>query len=229
MMLSDPRLLKAVAFVLFFRHKHGKFSTIKNFTVNKLHEMTGLHSTTIRKRLDTLKDYGLVRIERGNLAFLSLTSKNHANRNLKLSKFSYKTIKEVEYNLHCLLFTVKLQRMNFAKSAILKATDGKNYNDVKTGRRLSRKYGYGKEFIDCGISYRSIADFLKIGVSKAVLVVKNAVLRRFVTLKRNVEAVFMQNVNYLSLDGYTFTTRNYAYKVKANSYVLAPCFQNKKI
>lgn len=228
MMLGNSRLLKAVAFVLFFRHKCGNISTLKNFTINRLHELTGLHSTTIRKRLATLKECGLICVERGMLMFRSLTSKNHARRNMRLSKFCYKTIKDVEYSLHCLLLTIKLQQINFAKSTILKATNGRTHKEVKAARRTARKYGYGRKFIDCGLSYRGIAEFLRTSVSKAVMVIKNAVSRGFVTKKSNFEALFMQNVNHLCLDNYTFTTRNYAYRVKANSYTLAPCFLSEK-
>ena len=56
---NDRNIVKALALAVFVKNM-VKSSSIPNFTIDKLHKLTGLHATTIKKRLKTLDNLVLL-------------------------------------------------------------------------------------------------------------------------------------------------------------------------
>ncbi len=219
-MFGSVTLLKAIAMMLLVRQRTGT-NVIKNFTINKIAGITGMHAVTVRKRLHTLKDYGLVEYQGRSLVMRSLVSK-HKNRNIRLANIAYEKVKDVERSLQALLVAIMQMRKEFAKRTIRNAHNSHDAKEVKAAQRVSRKYGWGQEYIEHGMGYQKIASTLHCCKATAVRIVKYAEKIHVLAKMKHFTRTYMPGVNCMSLRelGYTFTTRNYAYVVKANTYVL---------
>ena len=223
-MFGNKDLLKAIAMFLLIRKRLGS-NIIKNYSINKLVNLLGAHARTIKKRMHVLLEYGLVTIVDKTLILRSVVSK-HAKRNVKLgkNKAEYSSLKSVEYSLQSILLVVVQNRKNFAKRTIRNAHGASHdYKVVKAARDAARKFGYGFEYIEKGLSYKTIAKKLGVCVKTAFEIVKFAVKRKFLNKTTNFISTYMPSVCGRDVYGYTFTTRNYGYKVLANIYSVAPC------
>lgn len=223
-MFGNKELLKAIAMFLLIRKRLGS-NILKDYSINKLVNLLGAHACTIKKRMHVLAQYGLVTIVGKTLMLRSVVSK-HAKRNVKLGerKMEYSSLKSVEYSLQAILVVVVQSRKDFAKRTIRNAHGASHdFNVIKAARDAARKFGYGFEYKENGLSYKTIARRLGVSVKTAVEIVKFAVKRTILKKTTNSIATYMQSVCGMEVYGYTFTTRNYGYKVLANSYSVAPC------
>ena len=218
-MFGNKDLLKAIAFSMFVRHHLGK-NIIKNYSVNRIAVATGIHACTVKKRMDTLSEVGLVVISDGRASFCSIVSK-HIKRNVRLTKICYKSLKTVEKSLQAILIAILQLRKEFAKRVIRTARDGRSPKEIKTAQKLSRRHGWANKYAEKGMSYANIARKIGISVKTAVEIVKFAVKRRILTKFTHFEATYMPGVRRREVDGYLFTTRNYAFNVSANTYSVA--------
>ena len=223
-MFGNKELLKAIAMFLLIRKRLGS-NILKDYSINKLVNLLGAHACTIKKRMHVLAQYGLVTIVGKTLMLRSVVSK-HAKRNVKLGerKMEYSSLKSVEYSLQAILVVVVQSRKDFAKRTILNARGASHdLNGIKAARDAARKFGYGFEYKENGLSYKTIARRLGVSVKTAVEIVKFAVKRTILKKTTHSIATYMQSVCGMEVYGYTFTTRNYGYKVLSNSYSVAPC------
>lgn len=220
-MFGNGRLLKAIAMSLLVRHRTNT-NIIKDFTVNKLVVITGMHPTTIKKRLHTLKEDGLVSYCGKNLVFRSLVSR-HKKRNIRLAKIAYGNVKNIERSLQAILVAVIQLRKEFAKRTIRNAHHGCNAKDIKAAQKTARRYKWGNEYVEHGLGYKKIAKTLNCCKATATKIVNFAIGRSILKKQTHYEYTFMPGVNHRFVDGYTFTTKNYAFVVKANTYEVAPC------
>lgn len=222
-MFGNKELLKAIAMFLLIRKRLGG-NYIKDYSINKLVSITGAHARTIKKRMHVLSQYGLVSIVGKTLSLRSVVSK-HAKRNVKLGerKMEYSSLKSVEYSLQAILVANIQLRKDFAKRTIRNAHGASHdYKVVKAARDAARKFGYGFEYIENGLSYKTIAKRIGVSVKSAVEIVKFAVKRAILKKTTHSLSTYLPSVSGMEVYGYTFTTRNYGYKVMANSYSVAP-------
>lgn len=223
-MFGNKELLKAIAMLLLIRKRLGS-SVLKDYSTNKLVNLLGTHARTIKKRMHVLSQYGLVTIVGKTLLLRSVVS-GHAKRNVKLGqrKMEYSSLKSVEYSLQAILVVVVQSRKDFAKRTIRNAHGASHdFKVVKAARDAARKFGYGSEYKENGLSYKTIARRLGVSIKTAVEIVKFAVKRKILEKTNHFIATYMQSVYGMEVYGYTFTTRNYGYQVLANSYSVAPC------
>lgn len=217
-LFGDTASLKAIAFVLFFYHK-SKGNVLKHWSYNKLKKITGVHPSTIKKRIQTLREIGFVKEENSSLVFLSIVSK-HIERNINISEICYDTIKDVEKSLYAILLCIVQSRKDFCKRTIRQAHNARQYKVVKKAMKVARKYGWNSSYIENGLSYKRIATFLSVSLKSAFEYVKYAVKKGFLLVKNHFMPTFIRNVNHYPIPGYCFTTTNYAYKVGANTYTI---------
>ena len=97
---GNKELLKALAMAYLIKHR-TKSSNIRHYSINLIHSITGIHATTIRKRLQTLNEYGLILIEKDNLIIRSTVSK-HSKRNMNIGRMDFTNAKTVERSLQAL-------------------------------------------------------------------------------------------------------------------------------
>lgn len=225
-MFRSNNLLKAIALSLLVR-KRTNTNIVKNFTYNKLATITGMHPDTIKKRLQTLKNYDLVSLNGKNLTFRSLVSR-HKNRNIRLAKIAYNTIKDVERSLQAILVATIQLRKNFAKRTIRIAHDGKKNKEIKAAIKISRRYKWGHDYVEYGLGYKKIAKTLNCCKVTAEKIVKFAQKIKILKKFKHFERIFLPNINFNEYEGCTFTTKNYGYIIKANTYEIAPCLCSSK-
>ncbi len=220
-MFGNNKLLKAIAMSLLARHRMGT-NILKDFTINKLAQITGMHAKTVRKRLRTLSEYGLVSCCGKNLVFRTLVSR-HKKRNIRLAKIAYGKVKDIERSLQAILVAVIQLRKEFAKCTIRKARHGRNVKDIKAAQKTARRYRWGNEYVERGLGYEKIAKTLSVCKATAVKIVNYAIGRSILKKQTHYERTFIPGVNHRFVEGYTFTTKNYAFVVRANTYEVAPC------
>lgn len=215
-LFGDTASLKAIAFVLFFYHKH-QGNVLKRWSYNKLKEITGVHPVSIKKRVQSLREMGYVKEENGSLVFLSVVSK-HIERNINISEICYDTIKDVEKSLYAVLLCIVQSRKDFCKRTIRQAHNARQYDVVKKAMSVARKYGWTGSYVEKGLSYKRIATFLSVSLKSAFEYVKYAVKKGFLLVENHLKPTYIHNVNHYPIPGYCFTTKNYAYTVGANTY-----------
>lgn len=220
-MFGSNKLLKAIAMSLLVRHR-ASTNIIKDFTVNKLASITGMHATTVKKRLHTLKEYELITYQGKNLVFRSLVSR-HQKRNIRLAKMACTTVKSIERSLQAILVAVIQLRKEFAKRTIRNAHHGYDAKNIKAAQKTARKYKWGNEYKEYGLGYEKIAKIMNCCKATATKIVNFAVKRSILKKQTHYESTFLPCVNYRYVEGYTFTTKNYGFVVKANTYEVAPC------
>ena len=154
----------------------------------------------------------------------SIVSK-HAKRNVKLGerKVEYSSLKSVEYSLQAILVVVIQSRKDFAQRTIRNAHGASHdYKVVNAARYAARKFGFGFEYVEKGLSYKTIAKKLGVSIKTAVEIVKFAVKRTILKKTKHFISDYLPKVNFMEVSGYNFTTRNYGYKVMANTYSVSP-------
>lgn len=223
---SDKAIVKALALAVFIKRRFQS-STVHNYTVNKLHELTGLHATTIKKRISTLDELGFItRIGKckEHLVVKSMSSHN-ASRNVDISAILCDNIQEIEKSLFAMVIVEIQKRKDFVKQVInLAHHNPRNTRECKSAQRKCRELGYGREYKEYGISYKRIAKALGICLQKAISIVKFAVENEFLTVTKRCVKKFVPGAKamqeYMSLGKNTFCTTNNVYTVYANQYAL---------
>lgn len=222
---NDRNIVKALALAVFVKNM-VKSSSIPNFTIDKLHKLTGLHATTIKKRLKTLDNLGLISRTGNNeehLVFNSISS-HHKFRNVDISKAIFDSVKDVEKSLLTFVVVEIQKRKNFVKQLLNLKETAKNYAEAKAANKKCRAFGLYGEYQEYGISYRKIAKEMCVSVAKAVSIVKYAVENQFLNKTHNQKQVFCLGVasiaKYELNIGGTFYTKDNIYKIYANTYTL---------
>lgn len=182
--IGDKGAVKALA-LLYFVKNRIKSSVITRFSYNKLHLLTGLHITTLRKYIKKLREMGLV-VSCGNhncnLLFKGDYSKDK-RKNVNLDVLIYDSVKDVAKSLYA-MFVVEIQRRkDFVKQVILISTNPDKYTplcDIKAALKYRNRFGYGNVYHETGISYNNLAERLGVFTQKAVSIIKFAVSHHFV-------------------------------------------------
>ena len=218
---NDAQVRKALALSLYCKDELG-IHYVKEFTYNKLHVLTGIHVNTLKKRIRTLIQVGLAFMEGKKLVFNKVHKDNNRN-NIILDTERIHTLKDYEYAIIALGIAIVQANKIFVKSVIDKCTDPKNLKEYKSAKKFANAHGYGRKFVDNGISYEYMADKFGVSVKTACSVVKCAVKSLILCVKKNFEQIFVKAVNKTIgkfNSEYTFSTKNNIYVVHANSYSL---------
>ena len=218
---NDAQVRKALALSLYCKDELG-IHYVKEFTYNKLHVLTGIHVSTLKKRIRTLMQVGLAFMEGRKLVFNKVHKDNNRN-NIVLDTDRIHTLKDYEYAIISLGISIVQANKIFAKSVIDKCTDPKNLKEYKSAKKFANAHGYGNKFVDNGISYEYMAKNFGISVKTACSVVKFAVENLILCVKRNFEQIFAKSLNKTIgkfNSRYTYSTKNNIYVIHANSYSL---------
>lgn len=235
-MYRNPELRKAIAFSLFIKSRVVS-SSVPNWTVNKLHEISGVSATTVKKRLRVLRQHDMVSFTgKGNhcIVFNSLKSHtSHRNINIKDVDFisdsllsKNKNAQNVKFidNVLTALLVVEIQNhKNFARQMIQQSEQPKDLNKLKEAKKACNRFGYSVKFIDNGISYKHMAQKIGCGIQKAFDIVKFATRTRILLKMRNVQKFYFPGAKFIKeelLRMFTYIRGNIAYKVGANRYQL---------
>lgn len=227
--------LLAVAFVATVRAYEHRNGARYSYSMNALHELTGIHAMTISKRVSVLVRMGLaIREENGKIRILSVKSK-HSGHNIQFDiEMGRKALKQAEKSVLQERFMTKLRQIDYYRNAISRYKDFSNnpkskmtlaeYKKLNLWLRSHCKTDYRNgKFVDYGWSYKNIARFLFVSIKTAVEIVKAVVESGRVTKKKTSmfkRLTSKQEVEYIK---HTFSFHGYSYKVYSNTYSLGGC------
>lgn len=234
-MYRNSQLRKAIAFSIFVK-KHTRNSIVKNWSINKLHELTGVSADAVKARLHVLQEMELVEftgINRRHLVFKSMQS-HTAHRNVTIPEMIFKPnnnlkknayaqeIMNIENVLTAILLAEIQRHKDFAKQMIQQKRNPRSKKEYKDATKVCNLFGYGRKFVDNGISYKYMAAKIGISVYKSIQVVKLAVSCKILKKIRNIYKSFTMCGKYTEdmLTNYTYCYRNKIIKKYANRYAL---------
>lgn len=237
---TNSNIIRAIALLIFVKHINPT-SCVINFTLYKLHKLTGLHYTTLRKRLQSLKRLGLIEfIGKGQttLRFKRISSKNNRN-NICLDHIVFDSVADVEKSLYA-QFIVEIQiQKEFVKQVINSRNNPKDYKELDWAKDTKKRCGiHADKFEDWGLSYKTIARKLHISIQKALAIVKYALRKKFIRKVRQSKQVVVTKLKGAfnlvkfgeKLNGSTYVVTDGIVLVKANKYrVGSRCVQTANI
>jgi len=224
---GQPMQQKALALAIYLKFKVGRDSIIKNFTINKIRNITGLSATTINKYLPILLENGWVTFCGSNKEHLVISrlASNTNNRNVCVDKFCFNSFKDVYNSIRSFLAILIQARKDFIKRTIQIATNPQKGQNCKAARKTMKRLvregiirdGKYKEY---GLSYKRIASELGNCARTAFRVMQYAINKNLLVKHNNIEQVYAPKVWYRHILGYTFATKNNLYSVHANTYTI---------
>lgn len=228
---GNPTMQKALAVALFIKHKFGRQSSMPKWSINKLHKLTRISPTTLKKYLPIIEKQGWLRydgknIKRQTITIVNLCS-NTENRNIKVDKFCFDSFNDVYRSLRAFIVLILQSHKDFVKRAIQIATEPRNGQDFKGARKLVKRlvkqgvlksvYEKYKEF---GLSYNRIAKETGNCARTAQRIIQYAIKKNWVQKHHNQEQVFAPKIFYRQIEGFFFATKNNLYRIFANTYTI---------
>ncbi len=234
-MYRNSQLRKAIAFSLFVK-AHTRNSVVKDWSVNKLHDITGISANAIKDRLSVLRNMELIEetgLNNKHLVFKSLHS-HTAHRNIIIPELTFKhkihlkknayaqEIKNIENVLTAMLLVEIQRRKDYARQMIQQRSEPCSKKEYKEAVKICNRFGYGRKFIEKGISYKYMAAKIGMSVCKSIQIVKLAVNCNILKKIRNIcrRVAICSKYTEDMLNNYTYSYRNYIYKNYANKYVV---------
>lgn len=220
--MGSQQKQRAIAFALTLKEKTNNSSVIRNYKPYKIYKLTGMAYKTIEKYLDVLVKMGLAEFNGGDL-YLKKMSSSSKHRNINIRKFKIDKTKNVYYQIRDLIFLIIQSHKDFIKSLLRLRKNPSKETDFKKVRKFCKRcckneYGDYKEF---GVSYKVAAKKIGCCVRTCVNVVNDTLRRNWCKKKNNCEIHKMRGVNYREVPGYTFTTRNFGFILRSNTYKLS--------
>lgn len=225
---------KAMELYLFVKARYAS-STIPNFTYKELSKQTGLCYSTLKKRLNILAQLGLIEYIGRNKQHLLFKSSRKKKYNIKIENIDFSSIKAISKGL-CALFIVETQcRKEYIKQLLdlyhecKKAGNEylcRKYNYKKIEKKVRKRGLTGTTFQDNGISYKYIAQALKIGYNKVADTIRYAEKYNILKVERRKVRICKEKgcghaiLKYAGEQKNLFSTKDSVYVVLANRYSL---------
>ncbi len=226
---GKPQLQKAVAVALCIKHKLGRSSMMRNYSINKLHTLTKISARTLNKYLPILIQHGWAMLEGKNNQHLIICRmvSHTAKRNICVDKFCFDSFTEIYRSLRTFLALLIQANKDFIKCTIQSVADpkdGKSYEAAKRKvKRLIQKgilNGRYEQYKEYGLSLKRIAQETGNCIRTAQRIMRYAICKNWAKKFHHFEQVFAKGVNYRNVYGYTFSTKNNLYIIHANTYEL---------
>ena len=200
---------------------------MRNYSVNKIHALTGISATTIKKYLPVLIENGWVKFDGKQQQHLivSRLASDAKNRNICIDKFCYDSYKDVYRSLRAFLALIIQSHKDFIKRTIQIATNPKRGQNFKAARKLVKRLvrqGILKSVYDAyrefGLSLKRIAKETGNCVRTAQNIMNYAVSKKWCAKQHHYEKV--KSANYFSTN-FMFYKNGNLYNVFANTYELS--------
>lgn len=171
--IGDADAVKALALLIFVK-ENKPTSVFTNYSISDLSSFVGLSKNTTKKRIDKLSEMGLVsRIGKNGKHILFKRARMKC-ANVNVAKIRKDNIKNIELGLKALLVYEIQRSKDWVKQRVYQATNPKNgtsLKNIKRARAFCRKRGI-TNFVDNGISWKTIAKRLRCGFSKVAEVIE---------------------------------------------------------
>lgn len=226
-----PRAQKTLGIAIALKKALGQNSEIKNWNPNKIKQIIRISPNTFKSYLNDLLEAGYVKMRGKNMIVCKLTSST-ADRNISVDIFDFGNgrvvFKEVYRSLRTFLAMFLQHKKDYIKRTIQSYHDpqkGDNYRLLRRKVRRLVRGGIIKSmqdiFEEWGLSYRRIAEQTGNCIRTAQNIIKYGIIHKWLHKQVNIIRDFIPGVNGRYVEGYDFTTRNYGYIIRANSYHLA--------
>lgn len=224
---GQPRFQKALAFAILLKYRLGRSSMMRNYSINKIHNLTKISATTINKYLPILVKNGWITFIGKNSQHLVVRKlASHTDgRNINVDMFCFDSFSDVYRSLRAFLALIIQSHKDFVKRTIQIATNPKMGQNFKAARKLMKRLvrqGILKSVYDAykeyGLSLKRIAMETGNCVRTAQRIMQYAISMSWVTKQHNYDKVESANFYY---DGYMFYKNGNLYKVFANTYTLS--------
>lgn len=228
---GKPMLQKALSFCLYLKHCAGRSSMVLNCSTNKLHTITKVSATTIKKLMPIIEAQGWVIYQGKNKRHLCISnlSSQKKERNINVDKFSFKDYKITYKSLRAFLALMIQAKKDYIKRLLqTKANprNGKEYMAAK--RKVKRLVRRGildslyQTYKECGISYKRFAEQIGCCVRTAIDVIGYAIKKKWAKKENHSKQFYAPLVCKHEVEGFTFSMKNNLYIVSANTYTLSP-------
>lgn len=188
---------KALAFHSLVRAIEQRDNNRCSYTVNALHELTGVHARTIEDRLRTLERMNLVAYDKKNRISLKKAKAKHRGNNTYVTiDLSGKPLKDAERSFLATRIVNRLRQINRFRDVqnqyheICSKRFHGTLEEIKNIRSWLRGHCKNgctdKRFTDFGWAYKNIARYLGTSITKAVEIVKYAVEKKFIAKKKKI-------------------------------------------
>lgn len=223
---------KSLALLLFVRmYQDGHKKEAKDYNVNRLHEITRLHATTIAKRVTFLEDMGMIGYsERKQIVFLKARAHNPIhNTNVKIPYNA--SVKDIEKIILAVRLQMKIHQKMYLRNVLSIARDGfkadgkpARLEEIKHAKKWLREHcnidWHKRGFVDYGWSYKAIARYLGVSIKQVCEILKFAIRENFIV--KHTHSMYKRITSKFEIDfiQHTFLLNNYSYKVYSNTYSL---------
>lgn len=229
---GDPHLQKALAIALYLKYILGRTSTLHDWSINKLHRISRISATTLKKFMPILRRQGWVRFYGKNNQHLIISklASHTRGRNIEVDAFCFDSYKETYNSLRAFIALAIQHRKDFIKRTIQTYHDPSSYNEFikarKTLKRLVTKEilkGTDVKYEELGLTFKRIAKETGNCIRTAQRIMGYAInkgwcFKEHHYIKRRLKGICFRDGG----EFFSFSTRNYIYIKKPNSYILSP-------
>lgn len=227
---GNPRLQKALAFAIQLKHLLGRTSTMHNYTINKIHRLTGLSATTIKKYLPVLKSMGWVRLDgkHGEHLIVCRLSSSKNRRNISIDKFCFDTFKDIHNSLRAFLVMAIQARKDYVRRTLCTYRNPSTTDELKRARNKMRglvKRGVipsiDTQFKELGVSLARMARETGNCIRTVQRVVGYAVRKQWCVRHHHSIRHQLKGIGFRDgLGFFTYSTKDYIVIMKSNTYEL---------
>lgn len=225
---GSPLKQKALALAICVKLHIDISSAIPNFSINKLHTITGLSPNTIKKFLPIMEELGFVSYQGkdNNVLVVHRLCSKKKHRNITIDRIKTGSFKQIYNSLRSFIFLFIQANKDSIKRLFQSISNPKSMKELRSAKRTCKHLAalnivFGNEYQEYGLSLRKIASSIGCCVKTAQKVVDFAIKNKWAKKNNHYKKDYMPNVCYTNIDGYTFTTLNHGYKVYANTYELS--------
>lgn len=224
-MYRNKDVLKAIALSVYIKN-HTTSSLVKNWSINKVVSLTGMGASTIKKRLQTLRNLDLIEEVGSHLLFKRL--KSGCNRkNIDITSLLSNRVKDIEKSLWAFLIVLIQRQKDYVNLKLQRVHKARTLKEVKDAVHESKFYGWHSRFVDNGLSYIGIARKLGVCLKTAFEIVRYGIAKGFFRKVSHFFCFGTKGAGNLKEipDNFTFISKKgNLYDVKANSYILCSKF-----
>lgn len=228
---GNPRLQKALALALYLKGLVGRTSTIHNYCIYRLHLLSGVSPSTLKKYLPIMRQMGWVKFDgkhNQHLVIKKLAS-HTAGRNICVDEFDFESFKDTYNSLRAFMALAVQHRKEFIRRTIQTYRAPSNKEVFKKARKTLKRLvkmdvleGMDIEYRETGLSYRRIAQETGNCIRTAQRIIKYATERDWCVRQRHAIIHRLKGICFRDVEGFfTYSTRDYVVLMQANTYKLS--------
>ena len=227
---GDKTFQKCLAITLVLKNRL-KTSRIHQYTLNKLCKVTGISHRTAEKYEKWLLEFGFIHFEGTNInkvMVVNAIASHTTNRNIKIELMDLSSFFSAYRSLQSFIF----MRIQHNKDYLRHLLQAKNHPDCpETFRNARRKVknlvrqgvlkSADAKYEELGLSLERIAKEIGCCVRTSQRVTSFAENRGWIEKVHRYTWFNAPNINYMEIDGFTFSTRHRLCIVQPNLYILS--------